>query len=73
MNITIEEIKEAREDGHNINSLIEMLERKQKHFDTNKHWFVFQNGGNVCEFCGERYAFSQKNDYCLQKRINNPR
>lgn len=55
--VSINEIKLLRDKGHTIDSLIQMLERKEKYRAENKHWFVFENGRNVCEFCKCLYHF----------------
>ncbi len=65
MQVTIKEIKEAKERGHSIWSLIEMLENKERHFLDGSHWFIIDdNGRNVCEFCGMMYAFGTSGAPC---------
>jgi hypothetical protein len=60
MNISIEEIKEAAERGHNINTLILMLEKKARLFSEHRHWFIIKDGRNICEFCGCMYVFGSE-------------
>lgn len=57
MNVSIEEIKEAAERGHSIDTLVAMLEKKASLFSQNRHWFIIKNGRNICEFCGCQYVF----------------
>lgn len=62
--IELSEIKALRELGHNIDTLITLLEKKQSMKMQNRHWFVFQDGRNVCEFCGCPYAFATSDSIC---------
>jgi len=62
--ITIDKIKELRSGGHNIDSLISLLERKEEIKRLNKHWWTFEDGRNVCEFCKVLYRFDILDGSC---------
>jgi len=61
---TIDKIKELRSGGHNIDSLISLLERKEETRQLNKHWWTFEDGRNVCEFCKVLYRFDILDGSC---------
>lgn len=65
MQVSLKEIKEAKDRGHSIGSLILMLEKKERHFLEGSHWFIVDDHGrNVCEFCGMMYAFGSSGAQC---------
>ncbi len=65
MQISLKEIKEAKDRGHTIGSLIQMLEKKERIFLEGGHWFIVDDDGrNVCEFCGTMYAFGLSGTPC---------
>lgn len=70
MTFSLEEIKAARDSGHSITSLVVMLEKKAAMFAQRRHWFIFKDGRNVCEFCGQLYSFADSGVYCNLEHFN---
>lgn len=64
MTITLHEIKALKDSGHSIASLIQMLEKKEAMHNQKRHWFIFENGINVCEFCKCQYNFGAAESIC---------
>lgn len=65
MQVSLKEIKEAKDRGHGIGSFILVLEKKERHFLEGSHWFIIDDKGrNVCEFCGTLYAFGESGTPC---------
>ena len=57
MHFSIEEIKKARDEGYQIDSLIKLFESKEVAFSNGEHWYTFIDNITVCEFCGLPYRF----------------
>jgi len=61
----VEELNRLKMGGHwLIQSAIDVLSQKAAFHKEGKHWFVFKEGRNICEFCGELYHISERNGYC---------
>lgn len=62
--ISIDKIKALRDLGHTIDTLIQMLEKKERLRLQNRHWFIVEDGRNICEFCRCAYNFCDSESEC---------
>ena len=62
--VSIDQLKAFKEEGHSLESLIQMLDKKEVMRQQKRHWFIFEDGRNVCEFCKCLYNFGNAESIC---------
>lgn len=62
--VSIDQLKDYKASGHSLETLIQMLEKKEANRHKKQHWFIFEDGINICEFCKCPYNFGNTESIC---------